>query len=397
MKVLQLCHKPPFPTVDGGCLAMHSITNGLLAAGHEVKLLTAFTHKHDLQLDAMSEEYKSDTHIEGVFVDTEVNLVDAFASLVTQDSYNISRFFSPDLDIKLTRLLKRQKFDVIHVESLFMTPYLATIRRHSKAPIVLRSHNLEYVIWERMSEGIRNPAKRAYLRYLARKLKDYELSVLNRVDAIAAISERDRRHYAELGCQKPILTLPFGIETARYPAPKVVRNRPSFFHIGAMDWQPNLEAIGWLTDGILPLVLQSEAGLKVHLAGRQLSMDAYSEFRGVEVHGEVDSAIDFMAQHDVMVVPLRSAGGIRVKIIEAMACGKAVIATSTAVEGIDGIHNTHFIIADTVEAFAQAMVELAHAPEKVAELGAAARSLALNHFDNTAIVGRLTELYRSLQ
>ena len=397
MRVLQLCHKPPFPAIDGGCLAMHTITCGLLAEGHAVKILTAFTHKHDLQLDAMSDEYKQRTDIEGVFIDTQVNLIDAFSSLVTQDSYNISRFFSTDLDIKLARLLKRQKFDVVHVESLFMTPYLATIRRFSRAPIVLRSHNLEYVIWERMAEGASNPAKRTYLRYLSKKLKEYELSVLNRVDAIAAISNRDRKHYEALGCNKPLISLPFGIDAANYPPAEYSASAPRFFHIGAMDWQPNLEAIEWLANAILPLAQASKPGIQVHLAGKGLTLAAYSEYEGLVVHGEVESATRFMAEHDVMVVPLRSAGGIRVKIIEAMACGKAVISTATGAEGIDGEHRKHFIIANTAEEFAAAMNELAENPARVEEIGRAARELALSHFDNVSIVRRLTELYQTLR
>lgn len=397
MRVLQLCHKPPFPAIDGGCLAMHTITCGLLTAGHRVKVLTAFTHKHDLQLDAMSDDYKQQTDIEGVFIDTQVNIIDAFSSLVTRDSYNISRFFSTDLDIKLMRLLKRQKFDVVHVESLFMTPYLATIRRFSRAPIVLRSHNLEYVIWERMAEGASNPAKRTYLRYLSKKLKEYELSVLGRVDAIAAISNRDRKHYEALGCNKPLISIPFGIDSANYPPAEYSGSTPRFFHIGAMDWQPNVEAIDWLENAILPLAKKSTPAILVHLAGKGLSPTDYAHFDGFVVHGEVESATRFMSEHDVMVVPLRSAGGIRVKIIEAMACGKAVISTSTGAEGIDGEHRKHFIIANTAEEFASAMYELAENPARVEEIGRAARELALSHFDNVRIVHRLTELYQSLR
>jgi hypothetical protein len=188
MRILQLCNKPPFPPKDGGGIAMNNITRGLLDAGHEVKLLTVYTNKHDLDLSELSKEYIDATDVEGVFIDTQINLVDAFSSLITQDSYNVSRFFSPDLDIRLTDILKRSDFDVVHLESLFMTPYIGTIRRFSKAKIVLRSHNLEYIIWERIAAGTKNRAKKAYLKYLSKKLKNYELSVINQVDGIASIS-----------------------------------------------------------------------------------------------------------------------------------------------------------------------------------------------------------------
>ncbi|HNK42485.1 MAG TPA: hypothetical protein PL002_14960, partial [Flavobacteriales bacterium] len=151
MRVLQLCHKPPFPSVDGGTKAMHGITMGLLNTGHSVKVLTICTPKHPLDTAAIPKDYREATGIEGIFTDTSINIVDAFTDLVTADNYNISRFFSPDMDIRLIRLLSEETFDVVLLESLFTTPYLPTIRRYSKARIVLRSHNLEHVIQERLA------------------------------------------------------------------------------------------------------------------------------------------------------------------------------------------------------------------------------------------------------
>jgi hypothetical protein len=200
MKILQLCNKPPLPAVDGGCIAMNNITQGLLNSGHEVRILTIETVKHPMLREQMPAEYLEKTAIDSVFIDTSLNLIDAFSALVTSDSYNVSRFFSPDFDRKLIAILSREKFDIIHLESLFMTPYLSTIRRYSKAPVVLRSHNLEYIIWERMAEVSKNRAKKAYLNLLSRQLKKYETSVINKVDGIAAISNEDAKKYLSLKC-----------------------------------------------------------------------------------------------------------------------------------------------------------------------------------------------------
>jgi glycosyltransferase involved in cell wall biosynthesis len=398
MKVLQLCHKPPFPPTDGGCIAMHNITKGLIDAGHQVKIITAFTHKHDLQLDALPEWYLENTSIEGIFVETRVNLIDAFSSLVTQDSYNVSRFFNADLDIRLEALLRREKFDVIHIESLFMTPYLATLRRHSKALLVLRSHNLEYIIWERIADGTRNLAKRSYLKYLSKKLKAYELDVMEAIDGIAAISGRDRKRYEDLGCTKPIITIPFGINADDYGFSPALDAPLTLFHIGAMDWRPNHEAMLWLLDDIIPLVLRDAPEAQLHLAGRELTESLFTQLPScVTLHGEVDDAIKFMHTHSIMIVPLLSAGGIRVKIIEAMACGKAIITTSIGAEGIDGVHNEHFVIANDAESMADAIVRLLHSPTEVARLGQNARALACEHFDNRKIIASLTGFYTTLK
>ncbi|HMC96607.1 MAG TPA: glycosyltransferase, partial [Flavobacteriales bacterium] len=203
MRILQLCNKPPFPPIDGGSKAMHNLTRGLLAAGHQVKVLCISTPKQPLDPRTLPREYLERTHIEGVFVDTTVNVVDAFTDLLTADNYNISRFFSPDMDIRLIRLLSEEEYDIVQLESLFMTPYIPTIRRYSKARVVLRSHNLEYVIQDRIATGERNLLKRPYRRFLAKQLQNYEMAVLDRVDGVAAISPIDAEHFAEHGTRTP--------------------------------------------------------------------------------------------------------------------------------------------------------------------------------------------------
>ena len=309
MKILQLCHKPPFPPKDGGCIAMNNVTQGLIAAGHEVRLLTIYTHKHDLELDKLSKEYVEATQIKGVFVDTRVNLVDAFSTLITQDSYNISRFFSTDFDIILSNIIKREKFDIIHLESLFMTPYIGTIRRHSKSKVVLRSHNLEYIIWERVAAGTKNLAKKAYLKYLSGQLKKYELDVITRMDGIAAISVDDKRKYESIGLQKPLINIPFGIDLDGYSENESTPE-PALFHLGSMDWRPNLEGVLWFLEDIWPSIHQKFPDLKFYLAGRNMPEHIEQlNIPNVIVLGEVDDAKEFMKSKQIMVVPLLSAGG----------------------------------------------------------------------------------------
>ena len=195
MRILQLCNMTPYPPIDGGGRAMHNLTRGLLRAWHRGKVVCVSTPKQPLVMSDLPPDYAKATRIEGIVVDTSVNRVDAFPALLTADNYNISRFFSPDMDIRLIRLLSEEEFDVVQLESLFMTPYIATIRRYSKARIVLRSHNLEYVIQDRIATGERNFLKRLYRRFLAKQLREYEMAVLDRVDGVAAISPADADHF----------------------------------------------------------------------------------------------------------------------------------------------------------------------------------------------------------
>lgn len=396
MKILQLCHKPPAPPKDGGCIAMNNITAGLMQAGHEVRLLTIYTHKHDLELENLSKEYIECTKIQGVHVDTRVNLVDAFSSLITQDSYNISRFFSADFDIKLSQILKKENFDIVHLESLFMTPYIATIRRFSKAKVVLRSHNLEYIIWERVAQGTKNPAKRAYLKYLSKKLKDYELDVITQMDGIASISKEDAENYRSLGLKKPLVNIPFGIDLEKYQA---LNKEPeaALFHLGAMDWRPNIEGVLWFLDEVWPKVHRAYPQLKFYLAGRHMPKElTESNYPNVEILGEVSSAIDFMNSKQIMVVPLLSAGGIRVKIIEGMALKKNVISTSIGAEGINAQNPRDLHLAESPEDFIQAIDHLLQNPEAAKEQGIAARKIVEERFDNKVLTQQLVDFYKDL-
>ncbi len=397
MKILQLCLKPPLPARDGGCIAMNNITRGLLDAGHKVKILTIFTQKHDFDPDVLPQEYLDSTSIEGVYIDTHINAVDAFSNFVTSDSYHISRFFSTDYDIKLSKLLQREDFDIIHLESLFMTPYLATIRRLCTTPVVLRSHNLEYVIWEKIARGANNIAKRLYLNYLSKKLRTYEMSMLNEVSGIAAISEEDKKRFLALGVKKRIRTIPFGVQLKDYPMLQDSKPELALFHLGAMDWEPNLEGILWFLEHIWPAILTKHPQLKLYLAGRNMPEEIMkSNHQGVVMCGEVESAIQFMQSKAIMIVPLLSAGGIRVKIIEGLALGKAVISTTLGAEGLDCTDGKNIVLADRKEDWLKAVDDMMAHPEKITALGASGREHAQQHFDNILITQSLIQFYQEL-
>jgi glycosyltransferase involved in cell wall biosynthesis len=398
MKILQLCLKPPLPARDGGCIAMNNITQGLLAAGHRVKVLTIFTHKHDLNPELMSPAYLEQTGIEGVFIDTKLNAVDAYSSFMTSDSYNISRFFSTYFDIRLAKLLRKEDFDIIHLESLFMTPYVGTIRRLCTTPIVLRSHNIEYVIWEKIAAGTRNPIRRMYLKYLTKKLKKYELSMLNEVSGIAAISDEDRSRMLALGMKKPIRTVPFGIDLNSYPFDEQATSELALFHLGAMDWGPNLEGILWFLNSIWPSIHAKHPNLKMYLAGRNMSDEILRmNLPNVIVVGEVEHAINFMRSKAIMVVPLLSAGGIRVKIIEGLALGRAVISTTLGAEGLDCRDGEHLLLADRPEEWVTAVNRLVEDSGEIRRLGLNGRKHALAHFELNAITAQLISFYKELR
>lgn len=398
MKILQLCLKPPIPAKDGGCIAMNNITQGLLEAGHKVKILTIFTHKHDFEVDAMPAEYIEQTGIEGVFIDTRLNAVEAFSNILTSDSYNVSRFFSTDFDIRLANLLRKENFDVVHMESLFMTTYLATIRRLSKAPVVLRAHNIEHIIWEKTAQGTSSFFKRIYLNYLHRKLKQYELSVLNEVSAIAAISDDDKNRMLLLGVKKPISTIPFGVDLMKYPIKAIESSELALFHLGAMDWGPNAEGMKWFLQVVWPEVSTRFPALKLYLAGRNMP-DEFKAMKlvNIEVVGEVENAVEFMLSKAIMIVPLLSASGVRVKIMEGLALGRAIVATPIAAEGLECVHGEQLLIADGLSEWMNALSDVIESTQLRSSLAAKGREHVRLNFDERSVTAKLINFYREIK
>lgn len=396
MKVLQLCLKPPFPVIDGGCIAISTISSGLLSKNIDLKILTASTEKHPFDPANYSQVFLDKTRIEGIFLDTRVNIIDAFSALVTADTYNVSRFFSADFDKRVRELLEEEKFDIIHLESLFMTPYIPTIRKCSSGKIVLRSHNLEHLIWERLANSTGNKAKKIYLKHLAGRLKKYEYKIMHDVDGIAAISFEDTQRYKKLTHETPLITIPFGVELNKYPQKtSPVVNRLKLFHIGAMNWAPNEEAINWFLDEIWPKI--SDLPIELHLAGR--AMPDYLKNQASDqiiIHGEIDSAIEFMGAYDAMIVPLLSGSGMRIKIIEGMALGKAVISTSVGAEGISYTDNENIIICDEGKDFRKKIAALVETPTECERIGRNARKLVEDSYDNDRVIQKLIDFYEKL-
>jgi glycosyltransferase involved in cell wall biosynthesis len=398
MKVLQLCLKPSQPAKDGGCIAINNVAKGLLQLGVSLKVITLSTHKHPFDTANFDSDFVRRSKIEGVYIDTKVNIVDAFSNLVTSDSYNVSRFFSTDFDILLRKTLEAEEFDVVHLESVFMTTYCHSIRHYSKAKIVLRSHNLEHMIWERLAEQTGNTAKKVYLKMLAKQLKKYEFNILQSIDGIAAITQDDANKYLKLGCTKPITVIPFGINLSDYYYKEAeLKSSITMFHLGALDWKPNIEGVAWFLNDVWERISKENSELTMKVAGRQIPDWLFSDGHKNLINvGEVESAIDFISEQDIMIVPLLSAGGMRVKIIEGMALGKVVLSTSVGAEGIDAENRKHLLLADTPEQFEEQVKWLLEDKNRIISIGKEARKLIEEKYDNEMIMCNLYGFYAEL-
>ena len=378
-------------------MAMNSIVTGLLEAGHEVKILAVNSPKYNVKPEDIPEDYLQKTGIELIDVDLRVKPFQAFKNLFSSKSYHVERFISKDFTNRLIEVLKADIYDVVQLETLFMTPYVETIRKYTKASIVLRAHNVEHLIWERIAKGTRFFLKRAYIKHLAKTLKNYELNAINQVDGIAAITRKDAAFFRKY-CATATVDIPYGVYPEEFTPNYEVEDKPTFYHIGSMNWMPNEEGIRWFIDECMDAVVEKTPDFMFHLAGRHMP-EWLCELKNphVDVVGEVSNAKEFVANHDVAIVPLLSGSGIRIKIIESMAMGKTVITTRIGAEGILYDEDVNIIIAENKAKMAEAIRRINESPAMAVEIGKAARKLVEEVYDNRKLIERLLMFYQQIK
>jgi len=400
LKILQLCLRIPLPPYDGATIAMYNLAESLTASGAEVTMLSFNTKKHFTDINsidaALLEKYKLET----VFLDASVNAWDAFANLFKpNESYNIVRFDSEAFHQKLKELLQSETFDFILFEGLFLSPYLQTVRTFSKAKCILRAHNVEWLIWKRLAKATKNPLKKTYLYFLSDRLKHYENIAINKFDAIIAISQPDKNLFLKDGCNIPIEVAPTGMNTAKYKnIEQMDADSLSLFHLGSMDWLPNIEAVDWLLKDIWPLINQQSKKIKLHLAGKNMSPKYFNlKSENLIIEGEIKDSEKFMQDKQIMVVPLLSGGGIRIKILEGLAAGKVIVTTSIGAEGINYTDKKNILIADTPQQFADTILALLNNPEKLNSIAKEAQLLARSQYNNNIIGEQLVRFYQTIR
>ena len=400
MKILQICNKPPFPPQDGGAIGMHNVTQGLIDSGHQVKVLSVNTPKHFVNINNLPDTYRDDTHIEYGFIDTDLRIKDAFINLVfSKRSYNISRFKSSSFENLLIKVLLKQEFDIVQIESVFLNHYIDIIRKFSKAKIVLRAPNVEHMIWERMANEEVNIFKKFYLKVLSNRLKREEVASLNRFDAIYTVTKNDLELFRKLGCIVPMEFIPTGIDVTKnldYKSNEI--EYPSLFHIGALDWMPNQEGLIWFLRNVWNDLNKKYPDIRFYIAGRgDAAWFNSKDYPNVKLLGEIEDAASFIKSKAIMVVPLFSGSGMRVKIIEGMTLGKAIVSTSIGVEGIIHNHNSDILIANNPNDFTQALSLLIDDKMKYEGVCISAqRTIELN-YSNKVLTDKLITFLKSIK
>lgn len=398
MKILIITNKVPFPPRDGGSIATSTLAKAFATQGHTVEILSINTLKHFFDPETHGNEVPENIVLHTVPTDTTPRPAQALRNfLFSRLPYNAVRFISEKFEKKLIELLKNKQFDIIQIEGLYMLPYVPAMRKFSKAPVAYRAHNIEHQVWKRVAANTTAFFKQKYLANLARRIFNFETTLLNTYDLLVPITPRDAKVLRQMGSMTPLHVAPAGIDfqsAQDFSAEKV--EFPSLFHLGALDWAPNQEGLLWFFENCWKAISSHFPKLKFYVAGRN-APDWFvkkMDYPNVEYCGEVENAYQFMASKALMIVPLLSGSGMRVKIIEGMALQKTIITTSIGTEGIKTTDGENILIANTPLEFSEKIAKILLDRRLFDQIGLNALNFVRQNFDNQRIAQKLLDFYQ---
>lgn len=392
LRILILTNRVPWPLHDGGAMAMDALIEGYFQAGMSVYLLAMNTTRHQVPDELLARLYPQIAGFEAVPVNNEVTRSTILKNLFfSSKPEHVARFQHPAFAKKVQEVMDNFQPDVVQVESLFLSSYLHLIR---PAKSVLRVHNVEYQIWNRLA-GDAKGWKKIYLNLLAKRMRRYEAEIWAGYDLLLPITAVDAAIIHKVHPELKLQIAPFGIKVPdALPVPSTFKQA---YHIGAMDWLPNVAAIDWLLQDIWPNIRSAVPDAVFTFGGRRMPARFLTQLpEGVRCAGEIADVFPFILDKQVLLVPLKAGGGIRVKILEAMACGKLVISSNTGMQGIDAVAGVHYLEANSPDDFARAFAKANSAPEAAATMIGNARKLMQDEYSDEAIVKRILDAFRQI-
>jgi len=367
MNLLFLSTRSPYPLISGHSLRTYHILKGA-AQNHNVTFVTFVQlPEHELKkekLDHLKSFCKAVYPFEIPADVSKTKLAKMlFLNLFSHLPFVAQKYDAPLMRQKIREIIQREHIDLVHVDMLPLTAYT---NEFENLPKILVNHNVESVRLYRWFKTEPNPVKKAYLGIQWLKLRSFERSAMNQFDGCVVVSEIDRELLLKMGVSSKIFVVPNGTDTKFFKPNhgKVVNN--SVLWIGHMDVHTNKDAVLYFWKDIYPILQKKYPEVKVTFVGTAPPKEIAAAARtdgNVRVTGFVDDIRPYIDEAAVMVVPIRIGSGTRLKILDAMAMGKAIVSTSVGCEGINVSDGKDILIADDPEGFANKTIELLKNPD----------------------------------
>ena len=311
-----------------------------------------------------------------------------FANMFATRPYSVTSHYSEPMRQAVSEFARKERVDVWQLE---WTAYLPMIDASLPGPRVVIAHNVDTLIWQRYYENETSFLKRAFLKTQWHKFRRFKTEAFRQATRVVAVSEEDARLIREQFGQPNVDVVDNGIDRAFFEKVQGQRDPMRILFLGALDWRPNLDAIGLLLDKIFPKVHAQEPNAKLVIVGRHPPADLIERSRqtpGVELHADVADVRPYLGDCGVMAVPLRIGGGSRLKILEALACGLPVVSTSVGAEGLLLKPGEDYLQAEE-DAMADALVQAIRNPAPIQAMAQHGRRLVLDTYDWSVLAKKL--------
>jgi polysaccharide biosynthesis protein PslH len=402
MRILFLTPQAPYPPQKGTALRNWGLISGL-SSRHQVGLLSFLAPGQEFQL--ASPLTAACERVETVPQPTRTRRDRLRDMLITRQPDMALRLASEAYAHRLADWLAQESFDIVQIEGIEMAPYLDIVEAaHARPFVVFDDHNCEYLLQQRtFLTDLRVPVRwpgAAYSFVQWRRLRRYEAQICRRADRVLAVSDADAAALRRLVPGLDAIVVPNGIDTQTYippPSPPHTAGANLVF-TGTMDFRPNVDAVLWFVRQVFPRIRKEMPEVRFVVVGQRphRCLDPLRDDPAVMLTGWVEDTRPYIAESAVYVAPLRVGGGTRLKLLEAMAMGKPVVATRLGAEGYPVTDGCELLLADTPADFAAAVLSLLRAPERRIGLGQAARAFVERRYDWRAIVPRVETVYESL-
>jgi len=395
MRILFVAPDIPYPPTNGGKIVVFETIKQLLKKGNKIELL--FLTDRNLDRSNLQELSKWCKPYP-VFHNRKTSWIGLFLNIFSKKPYSIAKYYSNNLNKQFIKLLKNNKYDIIQFEGIFIA-YL--INRGHKAigitPIVIRQLNVESVIIERFSRNKSFFPIRLFLRLQHKRLLNYEANICAQFGKCFMISPVDKQKLEEMNPNVQTSVIPGGVDTSYFFPQIVKKDLFSLIFVGAMDWLPNIEGILWFYKDIFPQIKQEISEAKLYVVGKN-PPNCIKKLQGKDtiITGFVEDVREYIAKGAVFIVPLKIGSGVRIKILNALSMGKAIVSTSIGCEGIDVINEKNIYIADSEKEFARNVIFLLNNENERKKLGEEGIKLVNKKYRWEKIVDDLEKEYKAI-
>ena len=372
LNILFICKKVPYPATDGESIVIMNDLMTLKSLGHSVHIFAFNTKKHFVDTRNFSQNELWDS-FEDVPIDTALSFKQILTPVFSKFPIQIHRFYSKKATQLLVDTITSANIDTIIYQGLATTIYHTRLAPSFKGTHIYRIHNVEHEIWGNLSKNATNYFHKWAYKIIAQSLKTYESQRLSSFDRMITLSENETLQFKTYYPLQNISSIAISLADDTFRSHYQESKEPSLLIVGSLDWKPNIEGIDWFLEHIYPHL----SSVKLTIAGKGIAQDQWKK-ESISIISNFEHLESLFSTHSLLIIPLLSGAGIRIKVLEAMKYGMPFIATSKAVEGIQ-MNSLSYLVNNQKEEFILKIKKLLHSTELRIEYS---KKLLANYSDN---------------